>query len=167
MSALLLSSPASARDLVDIHIDQSEPIITCDISPTIETKKLIKALHDGSSISFSWDIIIKEILPYWFNQDAGTVLLHRQARADLVSKQWVLGSSHNSISQKVASPAQAIQWLSSLHKFPMIDKSLLKPNTIYRVRIKLYIKEGEISQDWWNNIIPLGKTIGITEFTLP
>ena len=153
--------------LAKLHIDTSQDVVYCSTTPNTESKQLITLLNDGIPITFTWDISIEEVRDYWLNKDVGNVQFYRQIMPDLVSRQWILKDSNSGISRTTVSEQSAISFLAKLQHFPVIDKSLLVSGVTYQVRVRLYIEEGEVNENWWSNLTKLGKTIALGTFTLP
>jgi len=166
---MLLNAPlcAVADELASVEIDASQAVIYCDVKPAIHEKRLTTALNDGSPITFTWDITISKVRDYWLNKKIGDIQFHRLAMPDLVSHQWRLEDSNSGINRNTSSKQRALTFISQLNHFPIIDKSLLEPQTTYQVNVRLHIAEGTVSDDWLNNILRLGKTVAIGTFTLP
>ena len=164
---LFASSSAMADELTAVKIDASQAVIYCDVKPTVDVKRLITALNDGSPITFTWDITISEVRDYWLNKDIGNIQFYRLAMPDLVSHQWRLKDSNSGINRNAPSKQRAIAFLAQLKHFPIIDKSLLEPQKTYKINVRLHIEEGTTSDDWLNNILRFGKTVAIGTFTLP
>jgi len=167
--SMLFNAPfcAMADESASIKIDASQSVIYCDVKPTIDEKHLITALNDGSPITFTWDITISKVRDYWVNKDVGNIQFHRLAMPDLVSHQWRLEDSNSGINRNAPSKQRAIAFLGQLNHFPIIDKSLLEPQTTYKVHVRLHIAEGTVNDSWFNNILRIGKTAAIGTFTLP
>jgi len=163
----LYASYGYSEELADVQIDTTQPVIYCDVSSEIGVKRLNLALKEGSLMTYSWEIIIEEERNYWLNKSIGSVQLSRQVTPDLLSRQWILKDSNSGISSATLSTHKAISFLTSLKHFPIIDKSLLQSGVSYRIKVKLYVEEGEVSNHWWNAVTKLGKTVATGSFTLP
>ncbi|MDQ6955322.1 MAG: DUF4390 domain-containing protein [Mariprofundaceae bacterium] len=150
-----------------IDIDTSQAVIYCDVSLGLENSLLEIALKEGSQMTYHWDVVIEEVRNYWLNKDIGQVAFRRQVIPDLVSRQWLLKDSNSGITGTTFSTVRAIRFLTHLKNFPVIDKSLLQQGSVYKLRIKLYIEEGEISDSWWGQALKLGKTVAVESFSLP
>ncbi len=164
---LLYAGYGYAEELANVRIDISQPVIYCDISSDIGTERLKLALKEGSLMTYSWEILIEEERDYWLNKSIGRVQFTRQVVPDLVSRQWLLKDSNSGITSATLSTRKATSFLASLKRFPIIDKSLLRPGVNYSITVKLYVEEGEVSNHWWDPAIKFGKTVATGSFTLP
>jgi len=166
-SLVFSSSYAQAGDLSTVSIDTKQAVIYGSCTPHMQSDKLLTALQQGSSITFTWNIIIEEVSPYWLNHEVGSVQLTRQATADLVSQQWLLKDSNTGITRSTLSAQSAVHFLAELKDFPIIDKSLLEKGVDYRIKINLHIEEGQINEGWWSQLLQFSDTVGIGGFILP
>lgn len=164
---LFYSDSAACEEKSSIQIDASQAVVYCDVSLNVSSHALEVALQEGSQMTYHWDIIIEEVRGYWLNSDVGQIQFQRQVIPDLVSKQWQLKDSNSGISGTTFSTRRAVDFLTQLKNFPVIDKSLLQSGSAYKLRIKLYVEEGEISEHWWSGAVKLGKTVAVGRFSLP
>jgi len=142
-------------------------VIYCTAGPVTMTAKEKQALSEGTPITFSWEIIMKEVNTYWINNTVGSITFIRQAIPDLISKTWLLTDSSSGISRRVRSIDEAILWLSYLDHFPTLDRSLLTAGSTYNFHIKIHIHEGEYRDSWWTDLIRFETTVGQKEIILP
>lgn len=166
----MLATPyaEAAAELPSIELDVSEEVIYCSISDVdtgpVDVKRV---LGEGTELTFRWEIIIEEDVDYWADDEIGSITVTRRVVPDIVSRQWLLEDTNSGIVRRTASIQGATDFLTSLQLFPAIDRSLIKPDTIYHIRIKLYIHEGELETGWWNEMLQFGKTVGTKTFQLP
>lgn len=159
--------PAMAADNTMLHIDDSGPVIYCDIGPLTDRSQYTRILKEGTPLTFSWELVIERVRSYWLNEEVGTISLTRQAIPDLVSRSWRLIDSNSGISRKVASATDATEFLSTIRHFPIIDRSLLKRGETYRITVKVHIAEGIPSDSWWRKMLRFGTVVASEELRLP
>ncbi|MDQ6994755.1 MAG: DUF4390 domain-containing protein [Mariprofundaceae bacterium] len=149
---LLGFSNADAEETSQFHLNASQTIVYCDITPSFNQKNIIQTLQEGTEILFSWHISIEHIQPYWLNQSVADIHFNRQVIPDLLTQQWTLNDSLTDIPTYTLSISKAVEFLSHIHQFPIIDKSLLAPHNAYLITVSLNIKKGHQDDGWWHDI---------------
>ena len=144
-----------------------DKVIYCSVDRVDISDQAILALNQGTPVSFVWNITIEKVNDYWLNSNVGDITIARQAIPDLISKSLIISDAQNGISRRVDSIDGAIEFLSGLNHFPILDQSLLKPGIRYIVRVQFYIQEGQFSDTWWSKSLSLGTTVAEKEVTLP
>jgi len=165
--SLLISSISDAEEDSRFHLDATQGIIYCDITPSFNQKKITQSLQAGMLVHFSWHIVIESIQPYWLNQQVADIQFNRSVIPDLLSQQWQLKDSLTGITSYTLSLSQAVQFLSHIKQFPLIDKSLLAPHTSYLISVSLNIEQGEANDTWWHDILNSEHTIASSILNLP
>lgn len=158
----------AAAQAAPVELDISEEVIYCSLAEVntgpVNVKRI---LGEGTELNFLWEIIIEEEADYWVNSEIGHINFTRRVVPDIVSRQWLLEDKNSGIARRTTSIDNAAEFLTSLQLFPAIDRSLIEPETRYRIRIKLYIHEGKMGTSWWNEMLRFGKTVGTGTFQLP
>lgn len=158
-----LSAPRA--DIMEITYD--DRVIYCSVDRVDISDQAILALNQGTPVTFVWNISIEEVADYWLNSTVGEVTIARQAIPDLISKSLIISDARSGISRRVDSIDDAIEFLSGLNHFPIIDRSLLKPGLRYNIQVKFHIQEGQFSDTWWSESLRLGTTVAEEEIILP
>lgn len=150
-----------------MEITYDDKVIYCSVNRVDISDQAILALNQGTPVTFVWNITIEEVTDYWLNNSVGEITIARQAVPDLISKSLIISDAKNGISRRVDSIDDAIEFLSGLDRFPILDRSLLEPNVRYSIEVQFYIQEGQFSDTWWSESLSLGTTIAEKEITLP
>jgi len=167
ISLLLTLQSCFAEESVQFHVDATSPIIYCDISPSFDRVHIQRTLQEGSPVTFSWHIEIETINPYWINEQIADISFYRQIMPDLITRQWRLEDNITGITHHTPSMQSAIDFISKIEHFPLLDKSLLEPHQSYLIQVYLSIENGEQKQAWWADLLSSEQTIATSRFTLP
>lgn len=157
----------SAPQASPMEITYDDKVIYCSVDRVDISDQAILALNQGTPVTFVWNITIEEVNDYWLNNNVGDITIARQAIPDLISKSLIISDARNGISRRVDSIDDAIEFLSGLNRFPILDQSLLKPGVRYTVQVQFHIQEGQFSDTWWSESLRLGTTVAEEEITLP
>lgn len=169
LSLVIFSLPAKAQPaLSPIELDFSDTVIYCSID-NVDTAPvdIQRVLDEGTQLTFRWEIIIERDVDYWTDEEIGSITLTRRVVPDIVSRQWLLKDENSGIVRRTASLKGAVEFLNSLKLFPAIDRSLIQPDTLYHIRIKLLIHEGKEEPSWWEDMLHFSRTVGTESFQLP
>jgi len=142
-------------------------VVSCDTHIRYDQKHIAKVLREGTEISVSWEINVKYIRKYWLNRAVATVTVKRRVVPDLVSRSWQLIDVTSDISQRVFNLKQAVQFLTHLEHFPVIDRSLLEGGHRYRMDIEVNEREGDAKRSWISTWFGSSSVETSAEFTLP
>ncbi|MDQ6974372.1 MAG: DUF4390 domain-containing protein [Mariprofundaceae bacterium] len=168
LSLLLLSfSTCYAEETTQFHLNANQHIVYCDITPSFNQQDIIQNLQEGVPILFSWHISIESIQAYWLNQSVADIYFNRQVTPDLLTRQWKLNDSLTDIPSYTLSLPEALAFLSQIHHFPIIDKSLLAPHTTYLITVSLNITKGEQGNRWWHDLWHVNHNIATSILHLP
>ncbi len=169
IGVVYLSVGAVAYAESDAHmtVDIGSKIVSCDVHLRYDQKHIAKVLREGTEISVSWEISVGAIRKYWLNRTVATVIVKRRVVPDLVSRSWQLIDVTSGISQRVFNLKQAVQFLTRLEHFPVIDRSLLEGGHHYRMDIKVYEKEGDAKRSWISAWLSSSNVEISAEFVLP
>lgn len=165
--SLLISFPCLAEENSQFHLDATQNIVYCDITPSFNQNDVIQRLNDGTEVFFYWHIEVESIQNYWLNQQVADIHFNRQVLPDLLTQQWQLHDSLTDIPSHTHSLSQALAFLSQIKHFPIIDKNLLSPHTAYLITVSLNIEEGKQNHTWWNAILHTEYTIASSILNLP
>jgi hypothetical protein len=150
-----------------MEIAADDKVIYCSVDRVDISDQAILALNQGTPVAFVWEIIIEEVSDYWINKNIGKLRVARQAIPDLISKSLIISDAQNGISRRVDTIDEAIEFLSSLDRFPILDRSLLEAGINYNIKVTFHIQEGQFSDSWWSDSTHFGTTIAEAEFILP
>ncbi|MDQ6963671.1 MAG: DUF4390 domain-containing protein [Mariprofundales bacterium] len=128
---------------------------------------LKKMLLQGAGITVKWVFSIKRQHRYWLDESVGEVVVTRVVSSDLISRHWQLKDRTVGAVSDTADPNRAVRFLSYLDSFPLIDRSLLLPGAAYTVALKLYVRDSDQPQAWWQRWVDFGTTVLTHQFTLP
>ncbi len=157
---------AQAEEATQFHLDATGAIVYCDITPSFNRKKLAQSLKTGTPIQFSWHIHIERIRNYWLNKNIADISFSRQVTPDLLTGQWILDDHITQTQRRTYSLNQAIQWLTTVHQFPIIDKSLLEAPNSYLISVSLDMMSDQ-NIAWWQDVFHLDHNISNSILNLP
>lgn len=159
--------PAHAKPSVDLELDTGGDIVFCNASLPHDTDRLSRILHEGTEISFVWEIDIESVRKYWLNENVATVRVERRVVPDLVSQSWQLIDVTSGISRRVFDVKKALAFLTRLQRFPVIDRTLLETDKRYRMVVSLAEREGEERSGWFSRLWGYNTVEAVLNFTLP
>jgi len=162
-AGIALSAPESSP----MSITYDDKLIYCSVDRVEISDNAILALNQGTPITFIWEISIEEVRNYWLNKTIGEITIARQAIPDLISRSLTISDAKNAISRRVDSIDAAVEFLSELNRFPILDRSLLEPGVTYNIEVKFHIHEGQFSDTWWSETLRFSETVAEEEITLP
>jgi len=153
----------------DTHmtVNIGSKLVSCDVQIRYDQKHMTKVLREGGEMNISWEINVGEHRKYWFRRKVAMLDIKRRVIPDLVSQSWLLVDITSGISQRVFNVDRAIQFLTHLEHFPVIDRSLLTEGHRYRVDITVDEIEGEEHRGWISTWFGSSRVATSAEFTLP
>ncbi len=149
---LLCSLPvtyAYAAPDMDLKVAVEGDVLTCSASLLNPPEGMGRALSEGSEISVEWEISVEIKRKYWLNNTVASVVVNRHVVPDLVSQSWKLEDRTSGISRRVFSLDEAINFLTKLPNFPIVDRSLLASGQVYVVVVTVSKREGGGKEEWW------------------
>lgn len=164
---LSMGAVAYADSGVRMSVNISSRIVSCNAQVRYDRKYLSKALREGTEITVNWEIDVDAVRKYWLNRTVATVTVKRRVVPDLVSQSWQLIDMTSGISQRVFNLKRAVQFLTRLKKFPVIDRSLLENGHRYRMNIKINETEGDAQHGWMTTWFGSSSVEISAEFALP
>ena len=166
-SALLFAGHLYAEETGQLQIKQDQQLVYCDAEWPGAAESLTQALQSGITVTFVWHVQISEIQEYWLNKSIADIKVSRRVVPDLLSRKWLLEDEASGISRQVVSLEEAIQFLTRLENFPILDRSLLAASTLYRASVAIEEHEGEINEGWWAALWKPGQFKMQKDFSLP
>ncbi|HKI60886.1 MAG TPA: DUF4390 domain-containing protein [Mariprofundaceae bacterium] len=163
----MFQEPACAAEQAGFSIQIHEPVIYCAAQWNGDRKSLALALKSGIEISFNWDIKVSRVRSYWLNKSIAEISFVRRVHPDLLARTWLLEDSASGISRRVYSLADAIDFLTGIHDFPVLDKSLLTSGEMYQLTLSIEKHEGEMDEAWWSHFWRQSTMQMQQEFSLP
>ncbi|MDX8409844.1 MAG: DUF4390 domain-containing protein [Mariprofundales bacterium] len=142
-------------------------VVRCDAGPVGDTKALTSMLQQGASVRMTWSFSIARKRQYWLNATVGELLVARVVTSDLISRRWHLQDTITGMDVVTGDIERAIRFLTELHDFPLIDRSLLSPQEDYRVRLTLHVDDSEQAPAWWQRWLELNNQVLTGDFSLP
>jgi len=164
---LSMSAAAYADSDARMTVGIGSKIVSCDAHVRDDQKHIAKVLREGTEISVSWEINVEAMRKYWLNRTVATVIVKRRVVPDLVSRSWQLIDVTSGISQRVFNLKPAVQFLTRLEHFPVIDRSLLEGGHRYRMDIKVNEREGDAKRSWISAWLGSSNVEISAEFVLP
>lgn len=158
---------AYADSDVQMTVNVGNKIVSCDVQVHYDQKRLAKILREGTEINVNWNINVGARRKYWVSRKVAAVDVKRRVAPDLVSQSWLLIDMTSGISQRVFNMARAIQFLTRLEHFPVIDRSLLEDGHRYRMNIKIIEIEGNEKRGWISTWLGSSRVETSAEFALP
>ena len=151
MTAGAASPPAKAESpALMLRVDTGGEVLRCDARLSRKPQALLRALREGSEISVAWRLRVDIVRKYWLNKSLAEVEVRRRVIPDLVSRSWRLVDETSGISRRVFALDEAVNFLTRLRRFPVVDRSLLERGRVYRFRASLSEREGAADDHWWN-----------------
>jgi len=157
----------SAAQASPIEITFDDKVIYCSVDRVEISDQAILALNQGTPVTFVWNITIEEVNDYWLNDSIGEITIARQAIPDLISKSLIISDAKNGISRSVNTIDDAIEFLSGLNRFPILDRSLLQSGVSYNIEVEFHIQEGQFSDRWWSESLKFNTTVAEEKIILP
>lgn len=157
----------SASPELQVRVDVGGDVLGCDALLVPPPPLLLRALREGSEISVVWQLDVEVERKYWLNKSLAEVEVRRRVIPDLVSRSWRLVDETSGISRRVFALDQAVDFLTRLRRFPVVDRSLLVRGQDYRFRVALIEREGAADDHWWNMWFGAGSTSATVKFRLP
>jgi len=142
-------------------------LIRCDAGPVGSVTALTSMLKQGASVRVTWSFSIERKRQYWLNATVGTLTVTRMVTSDLISRRWHLQDTITGMDVVTDNIDRAIHFLTELHDFPLIDRSLLSPQEDYRVRLTLHVDDSEQPPAWWQRWLEFNNQVLTGDFSLP
>jgi len=156
---------AAESDTLQIRTDQK--VIYCAARIAVDSNAFSPTMKDGIAMATEWHIKVRRVRRYWLNEDIADITVIRHAKPDLLTRSWLLTETSSGISRRVYRIEDAIQFLSGLDDFPVLDRSLLQKNRPYRVSVSVEIHSEGISDAWWAGLWQSAAASMQQDFSLP
>jgi len=140
---------AHAVEADSLSVDATQQVIYCTALWAGGQKALSDALQAGIAVTVVWNVQVEEVHSYWLNSPVAEIQLRRRVVPDLLSRNWLLEDVASGISRRVYSLPEAVRFLSSLESFPVLDRTLLVADAVYRMSITIEQHDGDMSDAWW------------------
>ena len=167
LPAIILATQAFAAESAALHIRTDQKVLYCAARIAVDSNAFSPTMKDGIAMATEWHIKVRRVRSYWLNEDIADITVTRHAKPDLLTRSWLLTETSSGISQRVYSLKDAIQFLSGLDDFPVLDRSLLQKNTPYRVSVSVEIHSEGISDAWWAGLWQPDAASMQQDFSLP
>jgi len=142
-------TPAYAESDLQLQVVVGAEVLTCSASFKEPPGSLKRALSEGSEISVTWHLSVDVERKYWLNKSVASVEVNRRVIPDLVSQSWQLVDQTSGITRRVFSLEDAIDFLTMLQHFPVVDRSLLTDGQTYVMKVAISEREGDANDSWW------------------
>ncbi|MDQ6982995.1 MAG: DUF4390 domain-containing protein [Mariprofundus sp.] len=169
LAGLLIAAQPSvyANESGNLQIHMDQKVIYCAARITVADNTFSLAMKDGILVTTEWHIQVGKVRDYWLNEEIADITVIRRAKPDLLTRSWLLTDTSSGISRRVYNIKDAIHFLSNLENFPVLDRSLLLINTLYRVSISIKVHAGEVNTAWWTNLWKPAASSMQQDFSLP
>ncbi len=147
-----VSAVADESQALQIHVDKK--VIYCSAKLNIDVDQFRLPMQDGIAVATEWYLKIGKVRDYWLNETIGEISVIRRVEPDLLSHSWLLIDVSSGISHRVFQINNAIDFLMRLHRFPVLDRSLLVAGIDYRALVKIEIHVGDANHAWWAGLWP-------------
>lgn len=166
-SAMLPAVHLCAEETGHLQIEPDQQVVYCEAQWPGAGESLTQALQSGIAVTLVWHVQVSEIQKYWLNKNIADIKVSRRVIPDLLSRTWLLEDETSGISRQTSSLEEAVQFLTRLEHFPVLDRSLLTAGTQYRISVAIEEFEGEIKEDWWVALWNPGQFRLEKDFSLP
>ncbi len=158
----------AAANLAKLTTTSEQELITVTLKEFTIPEDVRLALQEGTPVSFTWSVSIEQVNPYWINEPIGEIIVTREVIPNLISKSWMLiDSATGSITRNTSSLNTALNFLTPLNNFPLLDRALLSESEHYALNCKLLIFKGERDESWWSAYFHFAKTVAQGSFQQP
>ncbi len=163
-----LMAPAMAASKgVALTLDLSGKVIACNAKAGFDARRIARVLAEGTEVGVDWEIDVAVARRYWFDATLAEVTVARRVRPDLVSRSWLLVDRTTGITQRVFDVREAVRFLTQLERFPVLDRSLLRRATPYRLTVTVRKREGDADRGWLSTWLGRGSMEASAAFVLP
>jgi len=160
-------TPAYAESGMQLQVVVGADVLTCSAAFNKPPGSLERALSEGSEISVSWHLSVDIERKYWLNKSVASIEVIRRVVPDLVSQSWQLEDQTSGISRRVFRLEDAINFLTRLRNFPVVDRSLLTDGQAYVLKVGISEREGGVKDSWWRAWIGSENSAVTKGFVLP
>jgi len=162
-----ISTSAQAEPESGFAIDTSRQVVYCAAQWNGNREALVEALEAGAEVTLNWRIRVARVRDYWLNENVAEITFSRRVQPDLLARNWLLEDSASGISRHVFTLAEAIDFLTSIKAFPVLDKTLLSSGEVYELTIAIEKQEGAMAEAWWARFWKKSALQMQQEFSLP
>lgn len=158
---------AFAAEQTGLSIDTHQQVIYCAVQWSGDRDRVVQALQAGVNLSFNWTIQVSRVRDYWMNDGIAKITFSRRVQPDLLTRTWLLEDSASGISRRALSLSDAVDFLTTIREFPVLDKALLASGETYEMTVSAEKIEGEMGQTWWSRLWKQSVMQMQLEFSLP
>ncbi len=151
----------------DLQVRLGTTVIYCAAQLKGSDDLFLHALKDGLPVATVWQVEIDGVRDYWVDESIAEITVVRRVVPDLLSRSWLLKDEASGISQRTYAVSEAIRFLATLDRFPVIDRSLLTAKVLYIMRASAESHVGEMDSGWWGGLLESDETLLEQEFSIP
>jgi len=104
---------------------------------------------------------------YWLNENIAEITVIRRVEPDLLTRSWLLVDVSSGISLRVHNINLAMDFLTSLRQYPLLDRSLLLTEMPYSASVSARVHMGDMDESWWSGLWTSTDASMQKDFTLP
>ena len=164
LAAAVATTALAAESLRIIPIaDADTVVVTFELSDGY-TEEVRQAISSGLRTTFTYDIELRMVVPSWVDRTVASAVVSISDQYDNLTRRHSLSRTVDGrVMDAVVTddPEVVEQWLTTLTRLPLIEKSKLDPNRDYYVRISAQARPRSGSIIGWANAIT-----GRAKFTL-
>ncbi len=169
LSGILLAVQprVDAAEAGSLQIRMDQNVMYCSARMHVAEHTLASVMKDGIAVATEWHIHVGKVRNYWLNESIADITVLRHAKPDLLTRSWLLTDTSSGISRRVYRIEDAIDFLSGLEHFPVLDTSLLLPKRQYRISVSVEIHNDGIDNAWWASFWHAAAASMQQDFSLP
>jgi len=156
-----------AGEAGSLQIRMGQKVMYCAARMNVADNTLTSVMQDGIAVATEWHIHVGKVRNYWLNESIADITVLRHAKPDLLTRSWLLTDTSSGISRRVYRIEDAIDFLSGLEHFPVLDTSLLLPKRQYRISVSVEIHNDGIDNAWWASFWHAAAASMQQDFSLP
>ncbi|MDQ6969217.1 MAG: DUF4390 domain-containing protein [Mariprofundus sp.] len=150
-----------------LQIQVGEKVIFCSARLPVDADQFRLPMQDGIAVVTQWHLKIGKVRNYWLNKTIGEITVIRRVEPDLLSHSWLLLDVNSGISHRVYQIKAAVDFLTRLDQFPILDRSLLLAGLQYNAVVNIEIHIGDVNDAWWAGLWPSTANAMQQDFKLP
>jgi len=162
----ICTAPLHAEERTQFQIDATQHIVYCDVSSSFNQQQLTQILNKGIPVQYSWHLHIERVRTYWMNETMADIYFTRKVTPDLLTHEWLLDDALTQIQTRTHSLTQALDFLTRLHHFPLLDTTLLPLHNTYHIQAFISVQFSH-NIPWWQNLWNSEQAIGSSTLNLP
>ncbi len=161
------ASAAGGPRQSEIAVTVGKELVYCDAAWRADQAVLARALREGMSVTLVWTVRIEARRDWWPDEEVGEVRIARRAAPDLLTGEFILHDLNSGIERRVRDLSRALEFLTQLHHFPVLDRALIRSGRAYEMIVSIDERVGEMADSWWSRLWRGATAEMRQEFRLP